>query len=255
MEKIDAKLICKDKILNFNMIKTLLIILFSSITINAQIKNITVEYGVVIGEEEKISDKNSGLSEYYKSAMDNAKHLSFILRYANKISFFTDKEEMNDDAHGIAFAKAFSGFIGPVYCDYNENCSYAAVDNRITGKYCLKSPIKKYDWQLTTETKTIEGFLCYKATAKDIVVNPKGTFTFTITAWYCPQIPIAIGPLSLNGLPGLILETERRNVVYGARKITLNAEIAPEIPKPDMKNIKTEEEVQKMRDDFMNQKD
>ena len=39
--------------------KSLLIILFSSITINAQIKNITVEYGVVIGEEEKISDKNS----------------------------------------------------------------------------------------------------------------------------------------------------------------------------------------------------
>ena len=105
------------------MMKSLLIILFSSITINAQIKNITVEYGVVIGEEEKISDKNSGLSEYYKSAMDNAKHLSFTLMYANKLSFFTGKEEMNDDTHGIAFAKAFSGFIGPIYCDYNENCS------------------------------------------------------------------------------------------------------------------------------------
>lgn len=235
--------------------KKYLFFIFICLSTNAQIKNIIVEYGVVIGEEEKISNKDSGLSEYYKSAMDNAKHLSFTLMYANKISFFTGKEEMNDDTHGIAFAKAFSGFIGPVYSDYNENFSYVAVENRFTGKYCLKSPIKKYDWQLTTESKTIEGFLCYKATAKDIVVNPKGTFTFTITAWYCPQIPIAIGPLSLNGLPGLILETERRNVVYGARKIIINAKMDPEIPKPDMSNIKTEEEVQKMRDDFMNQQD
>jgi GLPGLI family protein len=217
----------------------------------AQIKNLTIQYGLIIGEDENIQDKNSGLSEYYKSAVDNAKHKTFTLFYSNNISLFTDNEVMELEKNTNSFSKAFSGFYGSIYIDYKNKLSYTSMNDLGLGKYCLQDTITKLDWSLTNETKTIEGFLCYKATTIDEVINQKEGFKFTITAWYCPKIPVSIGPLYLNGLPGLILETERRNVVFGAKKIIINAENATEITKPDIRNLKTKDEVKKLIDEFV----
>jgi GLPGLI family protein len=56
----------------------------------------------------------------------------------------------------------------------------------------------KIDWQIESETKKIEDYVCNMAT------------TFfrgrKYTAWYSTKIPIRLGPWKFNGLPGAILQ-------------------------------------------------
>ena len=70
------------------------------------------------------------------------------------------------------------------------------------GKELLYEQVEKHasTWQLFNESKQIQNYHCKKAQIK------KNGRTFTV--WYTLQIPISMGPLKLNGLPGLILEVE-----------------------------------------------
>jgi GLPGLI family protein len=101
-------------------------------------------------------------------------------------------------------------------------------------------------WELLNESKTIDGYVCYKATATLIRNNGnKGVFKFPIIAWYAPAIPIPFGPLGYGNLPGLILELQERNILYGVSKIVLNyktEDIKTKLLKPlDGKRISSEE--------------
>jgi GLPGLI family protein len=53
-------------------------------------------------------------------------------------------------------------------------------------------------WQISNETKDINGLHCRKA------VSP-GQWQ----AWYCPDIPIQFGPYFIVGLPGLVVEADK----------------------------------------------
>ncbi|MFP9116451.1 GLPGLI family protein [Flavobacterium sp. RNTU_13] len=53
-------------------------------------------------------------------------------------------------------------------------------------------------WTITEEQKVIADYTCVKAT-----VSYRGR---DWTAWFTPEIPLAVGPWKLHGLPGLILE-------------------------------------------------
>jgi GLPGLI family protein len=78
---------------------------------------------------------------------------------------------------------------------------------------------------LTNETKLIDNYLCYKATNIYKVTNDIKTFLHPVIAWYCPQIPYRYGPNGYSNLPGLILELQVRNVVFGAKVIKLDSEL------------------------------
>ena len=74
-------------------------------------------------------------------------------------------------------------------------------------------------WRIiSTETKKIDNYTCYKATTEYVVTNPKGTFKHPVVAWFCPEIPISHGPNGYGGLPGLILEIQIRKTLLGAIK-------------------------------------
>ena len=103
--------------------------------------------------------------------------------------------------------------------------------------------------------KQIASFSCYKAYTDEIVINPKGEFTNRITVWFTTEIPFSYGPLGLSGLPGLILEMNKRNVVFGAKLIRFKEFNEFEIIKLDEKNAITVEKVKQMREDFINNKD
>jgi GLPGLI family protein len=67
---------------------------------------------------------------------------------------------------------------------------------------------EEYKWVITKETKNINGFLCYKATATYIKTDKGKNFSReqTAIAWFTPKIPASFGPLGIDGLPGLVLE-------------------------------------------------
>ena len=91
--------------------------------------------------------------------------------------------------------------------------------------------------------------MCYKATMSEIVINPINlkSSTYIITAWYAPKIPFSVGPLNYFGLPGLILQVERRGVVFGAVYIKLNPEVEPLIVKPRLDKIRDAKEIDSLK--------
>lgn len=59
---------------------------------------------------------------------------------------------------------------------------------------------EKPEWKLSTDTLTLLGYRCTRATTQF-----KGR---QWTAWFTPDIPVSDGPWKLCGLPGLILKAE-----------------------------------------------
>lgn len=54
------------------------------------------------------------------------------------------------------------------------------------------------EWQLKSDSDSIQGYLCYKAST-----TYHGR---TYTVWYTSEIPVGQGPWKLGGLPGMILK-------------------------------------------------
>lgn len=62
------------------------------------------------------------------------------------------------------------------------------------------------DWTLLSDTCSILGYACIKATT---VYHGRGW-----QVWFAPEIPISDGPWKLSGLPGLILRAESNDGLY-----------------------------------------
>ena len=102
------------------------------------------------------------------------------------------------------------------FSDVLSNYTNPLGDDKI--QFLVEGKAKAYDWQITTDTMTIDGSLCYKAFFKE---KSSSGIPLLYTAWFCPDIPIPIGPCRYYGLPGLILrlvlpyqELRLQSIVY-----------------------------------------
>ncbi|RWU04813.1 GLPGLI family protein [Pedobacter chitinilyticus] len=68
----------------------------------------------------------------------------------------------------------------------------------LVNTYFITEAIPQIDWKITTDTATLSGVKCQKATALFRGRN--------WIAWFAPDMPFQSGPWKLHGLPGLILE-------------------------------------------------
>lgn len=190
-----------------------------------------VEYSLNIANDEKVSEGELG--NFYKQAKDNASYVSYILNFnKNEMSFQSNTPEI--DGVNLSFSFAFSGVHGLYYRKINESVVLNSIDDYILGKIILKRDLK-INWTLHNESKKIQDFLCYKATATLKYNNGVGDFQKEIIVWYCPKIPYSFGPKGYGGLPGLILEFQEGNIVIGAKKIVFNKET--KIIEPNGKTI------------------
>jgi GLPGLI family protein len=103
-----------------------------------------------------------------------------------------------------------------------------------TKNYLITDSIRKLQWKLTGETKTILGYMARKATANQYGMRPSvsmenGTMkremrpdTSTVVAWFTTDIPVPAGPVFQGNLPGLILELDMNNgrMVYKAVEVS-----------------------------------
>ncbi|MGL2987422.1 GLPGLI family protein [Flavobacterium sp. RSSA_27] len=224
------------------MKKTLCIfLLLVSFGCLSQISNGKVQYGVHITTFEGL-EKTTRMKAAYLKAMENAAFLNFELIFDTKESCFLLKEGLGLDDQGYGYAKLFSGYQGKVYQD--AFFSYTETTSEI-GNYLVKKD-KSIEWSLENVTKEINGFVCYKANAVKTVVNSVGVFRFPIIAWYCPQIPLSYGPNGYGGLPGLILELQVRNILFGVKKIDLKPTEASVPPKQKSYQMISEKEFENL---------
>ncbi len=108
--------------------------------------------------------------------------------------------------------------------------------------FLVEDKLKKPDWKLENESKTIGQYVCFKATFSheengqkfNSVTKDFDSYIKTVvtTVWYTPQIPLSHGPAEHWGLPGLILEVNEGELSLLCYKVILNPseEIHIEIP-------------------------
>ena len=211
------------------MIKLLTtLILFCSLIINGQNFTGKAIYKTSIKSSFSFDeDENSTMSDDMKKQLQAQLHKmnqkTFILNFDQKTSSY--KEEIILDVPkpqvggGDIVMMSFGGSGNASV--YFKNIKEKRFSNQteIMGKrFLVKDKLPEYKWELSSETKNIGNYTCYKATFTEEVENIQMTFdigeakeekkkeTIITTAWYTPQISVANGPGNYQGLPGLILE-------------------------------------------------
>ena len=107
-------------------------------------------------------------------------------------------------------------------------------------------PYDEYKWEITNETKIINGYKCYKAicTYEEFDKRRNKMLTFNPEVWFAPELSFPFGPLGLDGVPGLVLEASFNSRTYFyASKIEFNLKNPPiKIEKPKNGRYITQEE-------------
>lgn len=220
-----------------------------------------------------LNNKNmAGVNDQMKKAivdeLKKASEKTYTLYFDSKTSLYEEVETIkagNDNVITIGFdmaTKMMNG--GKLYKNLSED--YFLQERDLLGtEFLVKDQIIKLEWELSSETKLIGEYVCYKATAKntfdvdfsDIANNKESTGFLSrmtensnknnlITAWYTPQIPIANGPSLLGGLPGLILEVNDGKNIILCSELVINPKKTKQIKTPKKGKIVTLEEYNKL---------
>ncbi|MBS1775182.1 MAG: GLPGLI family protein [Bacteroidetes bacterium] len=108
-----------------------------------------------------------------------------------------------------------------VFTNFQKN-SVVATKNVFEEKFLVQDSIRKIDWKILDEVRTIANFKCRKAVGKifDSVY---------VVAFYTDEIMVSGGPEMFAGLPGMILEIAipRLYSTWVATKVETNS------PKPE----------------------
>ena len=117
---------------------------------------------------------------------------------------------------------------------------------------------------MSSETKNIGKYTCYKATYTKEVENKKMTLVdgkseikttkekVTTTAWYTPEIPLSHGPDNYQGLPGLILEINDGKTTIVCTEIIINPTEKIAITEPKKGKVVSQKKFNKIQEEKSN---
>ncbi len=204
----------------------ILVLLFLTSFCIAQNKNLNVTYGLVFQNDELINKDAGVFKVHYDYAVAHPNRFMFDLKIDSKGSSFEIKNKLSVDEKTMSdkLAFIFAKYPGIIFSFRDSILKQSAL---LGNKVFIKSELVK-GWTLTNESKKIDGYLCYKAVNIDRVENGSRVFEHPIIAWYCPELPFSYGPIGYGNLPGLILQLQVRNVIYGVSKIDFISENLPD---------------------------
>lgn len=236
---------------------TFICLLLLTTTLKANAQSYKITYGKLntstLEDLEQIS--NIGVKNNIIS-INNSFHLvEYELTISKEKARFSYLEKLNNPNLNKRAISAGGGS-GIHYYDTKSNIKITQTP--FSGKnYYVADSITKYNWKITTDTKKINDFLCYKAIATISYDDFRGKEVYNIEAWFCPEIPFPYGPDIYFGLPGLVFEAYKQNskIKFYVKKIEkIEGEI--KIDMPTEKTI-TEEEMtaifNKAMEDLVNQ--
>ena len=205
------------------------------------------------GGREMSEEQKKRIKERMKSAFEK----TYILTFDRTAATYLEEEKLEQPGGGNGGFRMMSFGGGGKY--YKNIKDQAYVDQKeMFGKvFLIKDSLPKLKWTMSSETKQIGNYTCYKATATKPIDSTdfssfrrprnrnenqeevkkdsteKNTSLFKaletpkeieITAWYTLDIPISQGPGEYWGLPGLILEVNAGKTSILCSKIIMNAE-------------------------------
>jgi len=193
-----------------------------------------------------------GQQEQINAMLRKSLQKEYELKFTKEASNWKVVESLDKAAEGnssvqVRFVGVGSGLGGGVLYKNIKDKQYIEQADVFGKPFLVKDSLQEYDWELTTETKQIAQYTCYKAiytnettqvrfSFGDVAKEERGKqeekITQEVVAWYTPQIPVSHGPDDYYGLPGLILELNDGNRVMVCSKIVLNPEddVVIEIP-------------------------
>lgn len=167
-----------------------------------------------------VNSKTGGFVKIWFTKIKKAvPYLSYSLKFNQNASVFQMSNTMaKDNGPDLKSVSASIAADGIFYTNNKKKLKLRQL------KYLDKNRLVKIrfndlDWHITDETKVIKGYVCRKATAK---ANPYLVRSGKIIAWFCPKLPFQFGPISYNGLPGLILGLKQNHYYFYANKINLS---------------------------------
>ncbi len=117
----------------------------------------------------------------------------------------------------------------PVYINRKEEYLYYKTYAYSVARdtyFVLKEDLPQIAWEITDQTKQLDGLFC---------INAYGEFGGRVyDVWFTPDIPVPLGPYKLGGLPGLILQAKSRDgrVAYEFVSYESSVEEHPPIAPP-----------------------
>lgn len=99
---------------------------------------------------------------------------------------------------------------GALYCN-RQTKQKISVEKILDKQFVVEDSVAGYRWDIQfEETKEVLGKRCVKA----VLTDKK-----EVVAWFCDEIPVQVGPLGYNGLPGLVLALETSTAIYEATAV------------------------------------
>lgn len=171
-------------------------------------------------------------SELLSEIKQNAESQEFQLNFNKFSCHFFELERLNSDDSTtkrtitklakIRFTCDFNYFY-----DKQNGLEYFQKQNGVL----LRDTLIEKKWEITSESKMIDKYTCYKAIYNyNYVGRDKKIKTRYITAWFAPELPYSFGPKNYNGLPGLILELTDLYTTFLATKIELKQNLLIDMP-------------------------
>lgn len=215
-------------------------------------------------DKEGVNDK---MQEEIQKRIQKMNQKTFILAFDKTTS--TYKEDVKLDApkpqvggNRVMVMSIGGSGNGSIYYKNTQEKRFAN-QTEIMGKvFLIKDALPNYEWELSSETKNIGKYTCYKATFSTEEENTTMSMingeskevtkkeTITTTAWYTTQVPVSNGPDDYQGLPGLILEINDGKKMIVCTEIVLNLSEKISIQEPTKGKVVNQEkydEIQKQK--------
>src|SRR5690606_7403886 len=177
--------------LNLKIMKTFFILLFPLLIYSQNYNNgsIIYEYKMNSGFLTEIKELTSKLEE-------ESKHITFTLDFNNDLTLFYLNESLSTSKNlAASFTKArkpiLSDLINKKYYQFTPY-SVLFLENEYTIEHNF------FKWNLVDESKIIESKTVYKAEGEYKALINNEIVNQKIIAWYCPEIPLNIGPRGAN---------------------------------------------------------
>ncbi len=208
----------------------------------------------VIQYEETISfqiDLPEGMEEF-KSQIPSSQKNKMDLTFTEEVALY-EPAKSNEDPQDVTMGGEDSGMMIKMKFDMPENKTFTNItegtmvekQDFMGKKFLIAGDVEKYKWKLTGEQEKVLDYVCQKATYQDSTRN--------LVAWFTPEIPVATGPGTISGLPGMVLKLDRNDgeMVVVATSIELK-KIEKKVLKAPKKGKKvTQEEFQKIQEEKM----
>lgn len=220
-----------------------ILILLVTGTINAQnfqgkaIYKTSSKSNIKFGENQKgVTDK---MQEELQKRLQKMNQKTFILEfdkftstYKEDIKLKAPKPQLGKNTFNVI--SIGGGSNGDVYFKNTKENRFVNQTEIMGKRFLVKDKLPVYTWELSSETKNIGTYTCYKAThTKEVEkikmsiingesVKNKTKETIITTAWYTTTIPVINGPKNYQGLPGLILEVNDGKTTIVCTEIILN---------------------------------